>query len=154
MPEILGLVVCAAVLSQAAVYRGLFRVDSGITTNVAGRYSESPIPIQLETALRLHKRRDSLFVDVRSVSAFNASHIPDAISIPANALDVPRLIVLLKTRTDVRNIVLYCQAAGCGQAATLDLPNHIDRALVRVYVGGFSQWSSLDLPLTGRRAGP
>ena len=94
-------------------------------------------------AYELISKQEVVVVDVRTVEAYNSSHIPGAILIP---------LYELESRLDELNpsdyILVYCSTGGCqSEAAPRTL---VENGFTHVWnlEGGFIQWQAEDLPVT------
>ena len=99
----------------------------------------------------LGRRLDGVvIVDARSAAAFADSHIPGAISLPADDIDAIVASQSLPLPID-RDIVAYCDREGDIDALYVGLA--IDAALgcgrVRVLDGGFTAWVAAESPVEG-----
>lgn len=82
-----------------------------------------------------------LLIDARSEAQFNNSHLPGAVSLPANAFPEALEFFAAEHGTD-RPAVIYCDSSGCDVSA--ELAARLQRELgwleVRILEGGFLEW--------------
>lgn len=90
-----------------------------------------------------------LFIDARDDAAFEAGHIPGA-----HQLDYYRpekhLPTVLPLTQIAREIVLYCNGGDCEDsefAAGLLRDAGVSPEKIKVYVGGFTEWKTNNLPV-------
>ena len=90
-----------------------------------------------------------LFVDARSPAEFAVSRIPHAVSIPAPGTEDDFLALADTVQHDLSSpVVVYCSGLDCADA--LDVSKNLrDRGWsgVRLYPGGFSEWSRYGNPV-------
>lgn len=87
---------------------------------------------------------DALWIDSRSRAAFDAAHIPGAISIPESSAKA----VLERLRAEQpaeRPIVVYCSGVGCGTSRRLATKLAREFGFTRVHhlPGGFTEWQQI-----------
>jgi rhodanese-related sulfurtransferase len=87
---------------------------------------------------------DVLWIDSRPRAAFDAGHIPGAISLPENS-DKAALDRLRAEQTTDRPIVVYCSGVGCGTSRRLAARLVRDFGFSRVhhFPGGYAEWQQL-----------
>jgi rhodanese-related sulfurtransferase len=115
--------------------------------SVSGELTGTP-PADIETigliqARRAHDNRSAVFLDVRGAGAYSDSHIPGAISIPLNELEL-RLPEIEATAW----VIIYCDSLDgrdSRQAFRLIAENGVGRA--ETLTGGFEAWISAGFPV-------
>ncbi len=140
--------VCAAAglavnLSHVAKYfRGEYRL-----VFAEAQAAEDPPPISLPEAADLFSIGQAIFIDARPAEEYEAGHIAGAKNVPLydsgsdmiwESLAIPR----------EANIIIYCSGDLCQDS--LILARRISRQgwrNVKVYVGGWVEWSAAGLPL-------
>lgn len=87
---------------------------------------------------------DALWIDSRPRSAFDAAHIPGAISIPEGS-DKAVLDRLRAEQSAERPIVVYCSGIGCGTSRRLATRLAREFGFTRVHhlPGGFTEWQQI-----------
>ncbi len=91
------------------------------------------------------RNEEVTIIDVRNSIAYNASHIPGAINIPAHLCSVKRL-------PPIGQVVVYGDdlTIGLTQQAVNSL-NDKEGIFVQILEGGFSRWEALNYPTTGQK---
>ena len=133
-------------------------IDNGFTrvSNMKGgiiEWQDKGFPVTQENptytnitpkeAYELISKQEVVVVDVRTVEAYNSSHIPGAILIP---------LYELESRLDELNpsdyILVYCSTGGCQSEAAPRIL--VENGFTHVWnlKGGFIQWQAEGLPLT------
>ena len=133
-------------------------IDNGFTrvSNMKGgiiEWQDKGFPITQENpaytniipkeAYELISKQEVIVVDVRTVKAYNSSHVPGAILIPLDELE---------SRLDELNpsdyILVYCSTGGCQSEAAPRIL--VENGFTHVWnlKGGFIQWQAEDLPVT------
>lgn len=109
--------------------------------------------ISLEEARRLHGLPGVLFVDGRTYSEWEKSHIPGALSLPGGEFDKRYAMNRAKIRKALI-LVSYCHGANCGLADYLaQLLSDKGHRNVAVFWGGFPAWQAAKLPLERGKQG-
>ena len=82
-----------------------------------------------------------LLIDARSEAQFNTSHLPGAVSLPANSFPEALEFFAAEHGTN-RPAVIYCDSAGCDVSAELAarLRRELGWLEVRILEGGFLEW--------------
>jgi rhodanese-related sulfurtransferase len=107
--------------------------------------------IALQETEELFGRGQAVFVDSRSRDEFRAGHIPGSLSIPLeenkSGLDSERF-----PYPQDRTLVVYCQGGGCQTSIALaKLIFKLGFRDIRIFSGGFAEWSASCLPLETSR---
>ncbi len=94
---------------------------------------------------QLWKRKKAIFVDARSVSAFQQGHIPGAVSVPVN--NVEGGLSVLPTEHNAR-LVTYCGSIECPNAYQLmQALLRYGYRNVQFFPRGIRGWQALGYPL-------
>jgi len=106
-----------------------------------------PAFVGLDEAIRLQETKSAVFLDARSSSEYAAGHIPEARNLPYYELEATQSKALTGL-TDQSPIVIYCEGVGC------ELSFFLGRELVsagfknvRIFYGGYPEWSGAGLPV-------
>jgi protein-disulfide isomerase/uncharacterized membrane protein/rhodanese-related sulfurtransferase len=124
--------------------------DSATACSEAEAKKQQPTMIRTPEAQELFKEGShALFVDVRSLKAFRAGHIPGALNIPIDyferewsRLPKGKTIVLYESGRSGGDICAASRAAG-----RILLAQGFARDEVKVYQDGFASWSHAGLPV-------
>jgi rhodanese-related sulfurtransferase len=87
----------------------------------------------------------TVFVDARFAHDYQKGHLPNAFNLPIDASDEERALVLARLPKD-REIVIYCQSAGCTFAKVV--ANGLIRdgfTQVALFPGGWLDWKSASI---------
>ncbi len=96
--------------------------------------------IDLNNAKSLHASNTAQFVDVRSESAFEHSHIPGAVSIPISSSLTGFKQALSKTDPN-KTLVFYCQNENCGWSSIVaSYANALGFENSLIFHGGIDAW--------------
>lgn len=107
-----------------------------------------PLPAMLDDVQQAEDF-DVLIVDARTTELYQRSHIVGAVSLPM--MDVEAMLPEFMARVPKeRSIIAYCSGFGCPDSFDLGVrlleEGYRD---VRVFEGGFPEWSDAGLPVTG-----
>jgi rhodanese-related sulfurtransferase len=107
-----------------------------------------PLPAMLDD-VQLAAEFDVLIVDARTSDIYERSHILGAVNLPM--MDVEELLPDFMERFPKdRSIIAYCSGFGCPDSFDLGMrlleEGYQD---VRVFEGGYPEWSDAGLPVTG-----
>lgn len=96
-----------------------------------------------------HRQGGVIFVDARKSSVYEAGHIPGAFPLDRfyPEEDLPRVVLAGATADPV---VVYCNGGACEDshhAAAQLVEAGIDRSRIRVFTGGFQEWSARRWPV-------
>lgn len=84
---------------------------------------------------------DTIFIDARFSSDFEAGHLKGAINVPINITDKERKI-LMANISKRSHIVVYCQSASCGYARNVTKKLLADGFRnVSIFKGGWREWA-------------
>jgi len=103
--------------------------------------------ISIEDAIKMHNRKDVIFVDARSVEDYNYCHIQGAINLPDHNFDSNIDSFLSKVTFDIK-IITYCEGVEC------PLAYHLAEKLfffgyenVYYFNAGIEAWQNQSLPV-------
>lgn len=103
--------------------------------------------IALQEAEDLYSRGEAVFMDSRSQEEFDAGHIAGALNIPLQENKSGLNSRLLPYPSD-RTLVVYCEGGDCQTSIALaKLFQTQGFRDIRVFSGGFAEWSASGLPL-------
>ncbi|NUO19428.1 rhodanese-like domain-containing protein [bacterium] len=133
-----------------------FADDMAAKPDSAFAKSTSAYEVNLAAAMVLHMKRNKSnihFVDAREDTLYKAGHIPGAINIPFEHLDLHGDKFLALPKDDL--IVIYCDGGDCHLShdlAEFALANGYGR--LAVFTGGWEEWSKeTDMIETGADPG-
>ncbi len=112
--------------------------------------------IALQETQDLLESGEALFIDSRASREFAAGHIPGALSLPLEEMKgsggseeearkslSPRLLSFSRDKT----LVIYCEGGDCQTSLALArLIHDLGFQDIRVFEGGWAEWSALGLP--------
>lgn len=123
------------------------RVNTGAAgaDTLAARKTPKLATVQFAEVDALFAKEMAVFVDARDLKKYNAGHIPGAVHLPTDdyrdkkaAFAMPKGLLL----------VVYCDGGDCELSHELaDLLIERGYQKVRVYEGGFEEWSQLSMPV-------
>lgn len=95
----------------------------------------------------LYTRGQAILIDSRTSAEYSAGHIPGAVSVPLDA-SAQGLAELAAKYPPTQCLVVYCQGGDCQTSAALARLIH-DQGFrdIRVYAGGWTDWTSAGLPV-------
>ena len=101
-----------------------------------------PEGVSIDEAREWMKRERVVLIDIRSVAAYKAVHIPGAVSLPMPEEFHDALPELLRRYGKQTPLLLYCDSDACPRAmdVALALINERRYTNVRYLAGGFSAW--------------
>jgi len=104
--------------------------------------AEMPEGVSVDDARIWMKRERVVLIDVRAEAAYNAAHIPGAVSLPMPEEFHDALPALLRRYGKQTPLLLYCDSDACPRAmdVALALINERRYSNVRFLTGGFSAW--------------
>ena len=98
--------------------------------------------LTIDDIKRIHKNKEALFIDARSVEEYQEGHIPDAINIPAGMGRTKKMEMLNQIPKDLQ-IIVYCEDSQCHMAERLAKGmQYLKFASVTVFEGGWKEWCS------------
>ncbi len=90
---------------------------------------------------RIHKNKEALFIDARTVEEYEEGHIPDAMNIPVE-LGRSKKMELLNQLSKNLQIIVYCENSQCSMAERLAKEiQYLQFKYVAVYEGGWDEWN-------------
>ncbi|MBN2163742.1 MAG: rhodanese-like domain-containing protein [Pontiellaceae bacterium] len=93
-------------------------------------------------AKKLHADEEALFVDARSETDYTAGHIPDAVSLPFEALDEHFEQIMEWTDSD-QELVVYCSNRECDDALLLSAElKSMGVSNLTLFIDGFDSWKT------------
>ncbi|MBU6402163.1 MAG: hypothetical protein KGS61_17730 [Verrucomicrobia bacterium] len=144
-----------AVRPAAVSAPGVIQEGTGVDTAVAARLKEKGLEaIGLKEARRLFLESESanervIFVDARDDANYQTAHIPGAYQLdyyhPENYL-----LTVIQACQRAETAVVYCQGGDCEDselAAVLLRQSGVPARRLRVYPGGFTEWTNHALPI-------
>ena len=106
--------------------------------------------ISLGEAESLFNARSALFVDSREAVLYDAGHILGAINIPYEGDDIDSLLKKIDYPRE-ETLVIYCDGSECQSSILLaKLLHEFLFADIRVFFGGWRDWSEAGLPIEGK----
>ena len=110
---------------------------------VESRASELQIRVvPLSVAKEIHSVGKALFVDARSETDYADGHIPDAVSLPLEALDEHFEQIMEWTDSD-RDLVVYCSNRECDDALLLSAElKSMGVSNLTLFIDGFDSWKT------------
>ena len=98
--------------------------------------------LTIDDIKRIHKNKEALFIDARSVEEYQEGHISDAINIPAGMGRTKKMEMLNQIPKDLQ-IIVYCEDSQCHMAERLAKEmQYLKFASVTVFEGGWKEWCS------------
>ncbi len=104
-----------------------------------------PAMIDIAEAQSLFESGNALFVDSRHEFDFKMGHIKGSVNLPLKDYDTRR--DFLTTLPKDKVLITYCDGAECN--SSIDLASKLHQAGfsgVRIFFGGWSEWTSHNLP--------
>ncbi len=135
-------VVGVALFTHVALRTGFVHGSHGIGA-VQASYFQRDIPtIDFETTKSLCGKEDVVFVDARTVDAYDRFHLPNAVNIPVDSTFC-QLINSMKLLKPDSRIIFYCQSEHCQWADSV-ANQIVNRGIsnVAIYRGGVREWQS------------
>ena len=133
--------ICVSSLYHILSNEGFF-AESGATANIEKAYETSFLPKISVADVRhlLEQDRDGLLIDARFASDYASGHIDGAINIPMNSSSEKRQSTL-KGIGKSKQIVVYCQSAGCSYDEILAKALIADGYRnIKFFHGGWAEW--------------
>jgi rhodanese-related sulfurtransferase len=91
---------------------------------------------------RIHKNKEALFIDARTVEEYEEGHIPDAVNIPVGLERSKKMEMLNQLSKDLQ-IIVYCEDPQCSVAERLAKEmQYLKFKYIAVYEGGWDEWNS------------
>ncbi len=106
-------------------------------------------PVDLEAFQAFVSQGKGTVIDARAAEFYQQGHVPGALSLPREtfAADYMRVKGRLESRR-AGGIIVYCSEADCPDAATIaGVLARLSYEHVRVYPGGWEEWSHAGLPV-------
>ncbi len=156
-PDLGGLLLGAVAITLVSMAVGLAANHlspnrAPVLVRAAGNQLPQPAGVQtlsLMEAERMYEAGSALFIDARPADWYaRKGHIPGALSLPAD--NFARHYLDQADRVEAAPlVVVYCEGVDCGDAlATLeDLKQASYRGQVRLFAGGWSEWTAAKYPI-------
>lgn len=120
---------------------------------LAARVSEGPFPeipepgtVSLDEAVAIFKNGEARFVDAREVDFYLFGHIPKARSLPREGFEEVFPLVAGELGKESA-LVVYCSEAECPDSLIVAKAlMRLGYRQVRVFVGGWQEWTTAELP--------
>ncbi len=148
--EVFVIVVLSLLLGTSYSFireKGLFKKEE--RKSISTSFSQPSI-IEINEFETLYLSNRGLIIDTRDPFDFQVGHITNAINIPLKNFD--KHSGFLKTLKSDTLIITYCDGAQCNSsiefAAKLSL---LGFSNVKVFFGGWQEWSSKNLPTSGNQ---
>jgi len=111
-----------------------------------GQTNLNPAPIHWREAKPLAAAGSALLVDVRLAAAYDAGHIPDAISLPESS-SVEVFKAFLKQVPTNLTLIVYCSSTSCSQSLRVAnrLVTEFHCASVKYMTGGYQEYQQEEL---------
>ena len=120
---------------------------------VQAKGEELPLPpgltaLSLVEAKRMYDADSAPFVDARPPDWYaRQGHIPGALNLPASSFE-KRYLDYADRLEAAPVLVVYCESSDCGEAlATIDRLKEAYRGEIRVFVGGWEEWTAAKYPV-------
>ena len=128
------------------------RFDTELTTLVsAAPFNITPAAtVGLGEFRTAAESRSTLILDARPAYFFKQGHVPGALNLSRDdfAADYRRLNPMLKESTD-KPVIVYCSGGACHDSKLVaNALLSLGFSNVRIYTGGWDEWSSQHLPAT------
>ena len=90
----------------------------------------------------IHKNKEALFIDARTIEEYKEGHIPGAINIPAGLVRIKKMDMLNQIPKDLQ-IIVYCEDSQCHMADRLAKEmQYLKFTSVTVFRGGWEEWNA------------
>ena len=122
-----------------------FLANANSTTSIQQAHQGNFIPKISEEKVRTLLNTDTVFIDARYSSDYEAGHLEGAINVPVDANDVERYKVTENIAKD-SHIVMYCQSSGCQYAEIIAIKLQEDGFTnISIYKGGWVDWTAKNI---------
>lgn len=138
---LLGISICVSSLYHTFTNEG-FLAESGAAAHIKKAYETSFLPKISVADVRylLKEDRDALLIDARFARDYASGHIDGAINIPMNSSTEKRQS-MLKGINKSKQMVVYCQSAGCSYDETIAKALLADGYKnIKIFHGGWVEW--------------
>jgi rhodanese-related sulfurtransferase len=144
---ILKAVIIIFIGSGAGLFYNTFS-DRGILSSDTLSMSEEIEYVTLEEAKWVFDRKNAIFIDARSISAYTAGHIPGALILSVAEFENRSQVLLSVLHPDTQ-IITYCSGSSCQSSIELAklLTRKFRSTQVRTFYGGWSSWIAAGYPV-------